>query len=56
MLIPGACHYRLNIYLSVFKDEIGIDAEFGVEALCEGHGDSSSATHDLTELGFIDAQ
>ena len=42
--------------LCVLKDEIGIDAELGVETLGKGHGDASAATHNLTELGFIDAQ
>ena len=31
--------------LCVLKDEIGIDAELGVETLGKGHGDASAATH-----------
>ena len=42
--------------LCVFKDEIGIDAELGVETLGKGHRNASAATHYLTELGFIDTQ
>ena len=41
----GGCDQRLFNLNSVFKDEIGIDAEFGVEALGKGHRDASGATH-----------
>ena len=48
--------FNTRYQLGVLKDEIGIDTEFGVETLGERHGDASAPTHNLTELGFVDAK
>jgi len=40
--------------LGVVKDEVRINAHFGVQALGKGHRDATAATHNLAELRLID--